>query len=572
MSYSAQEIRKARLDRFPVFLALVWRFLGLPKPTIVQRDIAKWLHNPGTDRLVLSAFRGVGKTWITVAFVLWCLFLNPELKIMVVSATKQSADQFSSFAKSLIHGMPLLRHLAARPDQDDRSDYWFVGPAGHSKDPSVKSIGINGQLTGSRADIIIFDDVEIPNNAQTFLLRQKLAERVTEGADVLKPDGLIIYLGTPQVEESLYAKLVRERGYSMRVWPAEIPSKPENYHGRLAPMIQAMMDAGVKPGTPTDPVRFDEEELAKRRLEKGAAGFALQFMLDVNPSEAEKRPLKLRNLIILPHVDPDMGHTKLLWSSEQQYMVKNLTPGGFDGDYYVNPFDRSKEMEKYGGTVMAIDPSGMGSDETAYAIVRYCQGMLYLVEVGGFLDGFGIPTLEKIAERAAFHKVNFIIDEVNYGGGMFRSLLKPHVASAFLAAGIRGGAFDEEYDGWSRGQKELRILDTLEPILASHRLVVDQKVIEADLPIQMKTEAYSFVWQMTRMERTKGALPHEDRLEAVAMACSYWTSRMDRDRDRALAMHREKAMQAELRKFKNTAFHIGKKPTRVGSPKTGLWN
>ncbi|WP_270994138.1 phage terminase large subunit, partial [Listeria seeligeri] len=93
-----------------------------------------------------------------------------------------------------------------------------VGPAQPDQSPSVKSVGINGQLTGSRADTIIADDIEVPKNSMTVVQREKLAELVKEFDAVLKPGGEIIYLGTPQTEESLYNKLP-ERGYVIRIWP-----------------------------------------------------------------------------------------------------------------------------------------------------------------------------------------------------------------------------------------------------------------------------------------------------------------------------------------------------------------
>jgi hypothetical protein len=51
------------------------------------------------------------------------------------------------------------------------------------------------------------------------------------------------------------------------------------------------------------------------------------------------------------------------------------------------------------------------------------------------------------------------------------------------------------------------------------------------------------------MARIKGCLPHEDRLEAVSMACGYWIERMRIDKDKALKTHKESLIDEELRKF-----------------------
>jgi len=213
-------------------------------------------------------------------------------------------------------------------------------------------------------------------------------------------------------------------------------------------------------------------------------------------------------------------------------------------------------MTAFTGTVMAIDPSGMGSDETAYAIVKYLHGTLYLVDAGGFTDGFSEVTLSRLAAAAKKHGVNYVIAEENYGGGMFNQLLKP-----FLNR-LQAGKFDDDWKPWAQTQKELRIINTLLPILEGHRLVVDRKVIEADLKVQEETPRYSFVQQFTRIHRAKGALPNDDRLDAVAMACAYWTERMDRDRDKALKNHKDELMEEELKRFMDHAFGFsGHAPT-----------
>jgi len=553
--YTADEIKAAGLHDFRVFLRQVWDFLLLPPPTPVQNDIAYNLQH-GPRRFIIQAFRGVGKTWITVAFVLWCLLLNPQLKILVVSANQQLADDFSKFCKQLIHGMPILQHLAPREGQRDSAISFDVGPATPSKDPSVKSAGITGQITGNRADIIVADDIEIPKNSYTHVMRDRLSGLVKEFDAVLKPEGRVIYLGTPQIEATLYS-ILGQRGYTIMVWPAEIPKRIEAYVGRLAQFVIRRIEQGAKPGDLVDPKRFSKEDLTERLASFGASGYALQFMLDTNPSDADRHPLKTRDLII-HDCDSEQGHVKLVWGGDKTMAMQDLQSGGFDGDFYVRAAWKSEEMAKYAGTVMAIDPSGRGQDETSYSIISTLHGMLYLRDVGGFISGFSEETLHSLATRAIRFGVNYLIDEPNYGGGMFRQLLKPVMSKVAEMARLnpadpnpnaRPPMFDEEWNGWASTQKEMRILDTLEPLVQSHRLVVDRRVIEADLQTQHDKSQYSFIQQFTRMARIKGCLPHEDRLESVSMGCQYWIERMRIDKDRALKTHKESLIDEELRKF-----------------------
>lgn len=544
--YSQAELKEFDLDDFRVFLVHAWKALGLPPPTKVQLDIAHYLQH-GPSRVIIQAFRGVGKSWITAAFVCWILLNDPQKKVMVVSAGETLAGDFTKFVKQLIDLMPMLHHLKPRPGQLDRADSFDVGPATASKDPSVKSVGITGQLTGSRADVLIADDVETPKNSYTHLLRDRLAELVKEFDAVLKPkpEARIIYLGTPQTETSLYNRLYRDRGYSVRIWPAEIPKNPERYHGHLAPYVQKLAEKWTY-GAPVDPDRFNTEDLDKRKASYGASGYALQFMLDTNPSDEERYPLKLKDLIV-HDLDAQMAHCKFVWGNAPELVIQDLAPGGLEGDKYHRAAWKSPEMAGYSRIIMAIDPSGKGSDETAFAVVAELHGLLFLLDIGGFKQGYHVDTLKALAGKCLRWKVSDVIIEENYGGGMFNELLRPHLAA------VGQGRIDDEFDGWSSTQKESRIIDTLGPVLASHRLVVNRQVLVEDLKVQQEDQAYSLVQQFTRLARVKGALPHEDRLEALSMACAYFMESMAKDQNRMLENQRQAALETELRKFMDNA-------------------
>lgn len=558
-------------------MAYVWEFLRLPEPTAVQIDIARYLQH-GPKRSIIQAFRGVGKSWITVAFVCWILFLDPHKNIKVVSAGEGLAGDFTKFALQLIRGMPLLQHLEPNPAKGQKAstEKFDVGPSSANRDPSVMSVGITGQLTGGRADVIVMDDIEIPKNSYTPLLRERLFKLVEEPDNLLKPlpESKIVYLGTPQVEQSLYSRLHKERKYAIRVWPAEVPADPNKYHGNLAPFILKMIEKGAPAGTPVEPKRFPRHILDDKLAGNGVAGYQLQFMLDTTPSDAERHPLKLKDLIIMD-CDLEMAPIKVAWTNDADKKVKELDAGGFDGDHYYKVAWRSDEMANYSQTVMAIDPSGKGADETAFVIVKFCHGMLYLMDAGGFRDGFGDATLSALAGKAVRWGVNDIIIEKNYGGGMFDSLLKPWLIKAGLEKEIelkrdglpvdrvRHGKIDEEYKGWANEQKEMRILDTLEPVVRSHKLIVSREVLDADSRQQKLEQKYSLIFQFTRMQRLRGALAHDDRLDALSMAVAYFTSKMARDQDKILDEEKERRKMEALRHHMRHVIGRGK-PQRRG--------
>jgi hypothetical protein len=535
------------LSDFRNFLYVVWKHLNLPDPTPVQYDIAQYLQH-GPTRSMISAFRGVGKSWVTSAYVCWLLLNDPQLNILVVSASKDRADAFSTFTKRLISELPILAHLQPGPGQRDSNIAFDVDPARASHAPSVKSVGITGQITGSRANVIIADDIETPNNSLTVTARDQLAERVKEFDAVLKPEGTrrIIYLGTPQTEQSLYNQLP-SRGYEVRVWPARVPMNVETYKGKLAPYVVKMIDDGVKAGTPVDPQRFNEMDLLEREASYARSGFALQFMLDTSLSDMDRYPLRLSDLMFMS-LDPRMAPAKLVWCNDPDKLIQDLPNMGLAGDRMYRPMWYSTEMAEYTGSVMSIDPSGRGKDQTGYAIVKILHGNLYVMEVGGFQDGFSETTLKSLAVIAKKHNINHCIIEENYGGGMFAQLFTP------VLARLHPTTVEEVKHSI---QKEKRMADVLEPVMNQHRLVFDINVIKADYRDDQDPR-YSLVYQMTRLTRDKGALRNDDKLDALSMAVQYWVEHMSRDTEKAATEHKEALLDKELEKFMGQV--LGAKP------------
>jgi len=537
-----------RVKNFKNFLYLCWRHLNLPEPTPIQYDIADYLQSPD-KRLVIEAFRGVGKSWITSAFVCHQLLLNPQRNILVVSASKSRADDFSTFTQRLIGEMPMLQHLQPRNNQRQSKVSFDVAPATASHAPSVKSMGITGQLTGSRADLIIADDVESANNSQTQLMRDRLGETVKEFDAIIKPEiGRIIFLGTPQTEMSLYNDL-EERGFKTRIWCALYPSKEQTtgYGHKIAPIIADVED---NEGKPTDPKRFDSVDLLERMSSYGKSGFNLQFMLDTTMSDANRYPLKLNDLIVLSGCSTwKEAPAKLQWASSPE-QIKAIDPDipnvGLKGDYYVAPMHTSPEFTPFEGSVMSIDPSGRGEDKTAYAVLKMLHGVLYLTAIGSLDGGYSDDTMGRLAQIAKQQNVNYVVIESNFGDGMATQLLKPIMASVHPC---------EIEEVRHNIQKEKRIIDTLEPLMNSHRLVIDDILIKEDFKLEPDHQLFR---QMTRITRDRGALRHDDQIDALAIAANYWVERMDRDTVLSYQQHKDDLLDRDLERFMENT--IGRKP------------
>ena len=507
---------------FKLFLQALWSQLDLPSPTRAQYAIADYLQH-GPKRLQIQAFRGVGKSWITGAFVLWTLFNDPEKKIMIISASKERADNMSIFLQKLIIETPWLAHLRPKADDSRWSRISFDVNCSPHQAPSVKSVGITGQLTGSRADLMILDDIEVPGNSMTEMMREKLLQLCTEAESILTPkqDSRIMYLGTPQTTFTIYRKLA-ERNYRPFVWPARVPRQLSNYEGLLAPQLQEDIDMGAEPWEVTDPDRFSGDDLLEREAAMGRSNFMLQFMLDTSLSDAEKFPLKFSDLIITS-VNPTQAPDSCVWCSDPRNVLKDLPTVGLPGDYFYSPMQLQGEWGPYQETICSVDPSGRGTDETAATYISQKNGFLYVHEVRAYRDGYSDSTLLDILRGCKRYNVTKLLIETNFGDGIVAELFRKHLQQTKQAIDV------EEVRATIR--KEERIIDALEPVMNQHRLIVDRGVVEWDYASN-KDEApekrllYMLFYQMSRMCREKFAIKHDDRLDSLAQGVKYFTDAM----------------------------------------------
>ena len=530
---------------FKLFLQALWEQLDLPHPTRAQYAIADYLQN-GPKRLQIQAFRGVGKSWITGAFVLWTLFNDPEKKIMIISASKERADNMSIFLQKLIIETPWLSHLQPKSDDARWSRISFDVNCSPHQAPSVKSVGITGQLTGSRADLMILDDVEVPGNSMTELMREKLLQLCTEAESILTPkdDSRIMYLGTPQTTFTIYRKLA-ERSYRPFIWPARFPRDITPYEGLIAPQLQEDIDNGAEKWETTDPDRFDNEDLLERESSMGRSNFMLQFMLDTSLSDAEKFPLKMADLIVTS-VNPTTAPDSIIWCSDKQNVLKDLPTVGLPGDYFYSPMQLQGEWTDYAETICSVDPSGRGTDETAAAYISQKNGFLYLHEMRAYRDGYSDNTLLDILRGCKKYGVTTLVVESNFGDGIVAELFNKHIQQTKQRILVK-----EER---ANVRKEERIIDTLEPVMNQHRLIVNKSVVDWDYNSN-KDEApekrllYMLFYQMSRMCREKYAVKHDDRLDALAQGVKYYTESFSISANEQMKQRKRDEFQDMLESF-----------------------
>lgn len=519
--------------------------------TDVQLDIGDWVANGPQYRMV-QAQRGQAKTTITAAYAVWKIIHNPATRVLIISAGSDMATEIANWIIQIINGMPELACL--RPDRSagDRSSvqafdihYSLKGP---EKSASITCIGITSNMQGKRADILIADDIESAKNSQTATQRARLHHLTLDFTSICST-GEIIWLGTPQSIDSVYNTLPG-RGTAIRIWPGRYPTAKEltEYDGFLAPMLMEAIKRNPRlqtGGGPTgdrgqviDPVLLNEDTLTKKEIDQGAAYFQLQHMLSTKLSDSNRYPLKTALLRVCAFDAEEMrgpmtiGHLRI-----DQHMI--TMP---DGHTLKEKLYRVQEATDFGliqGWHMYVDPSGGGAngDELAYAITGFLAGRVFLAAVGGRPGGLTDEAMDWLTAAAVKWKPKQISIEKNYGNGALAAIWLPKLRQAQVKENLPASDIEEV---WETGQKELRIIDILEPIIGGGKLVVHEDLIQSDWDQCQKypgdiRETYSLFWQLARITRDRGSLIHDDRLDAVAGSARHWVEFLSIDDEKAKA-------------------------------------
>lgn len=531
-----------------VFASLVLEktIVGQPKLNRTQKDILAFLLFGGKF-LGIQASRGMTKTVMAAIFCCFCLIHRPDYRIIVFSQNGKRAKEIAGWVVKIFQTLEILEVMLPDTYAGDRSSvesfdiHWLF--RGADKSPSVTCYSIESGAQGARADLILADDIESLQNSRTTQGREWLLEQSLE-FESINQYGRIIYLGTPQSVESIYNTLPG-RGYIMRIWPGRYPTKEqmEFYGDRLAPMFRKDIEnnpdlqsgGGIdgKLGKPTTPEMYDEPTLQDKELKQGIAKFMLQFMVNTGMADRDRYKLKLENLTVI-NFNAEQAPVMPVWNSDVRSIWQTAPRFGTrPQDKFYFAMNQTYETRKFDLTVMFIDPSGGGAksqDEMGFAITKLLGTYVYLYKVGGVQGGYREDELLKLVVAAKQAQVDIVYVEKNFGNGAHFAILKPLFEKHYPECRL------EEIN--STGQKEIRIIDTLEPLLGQHRLIVSQQVVMEDYqliqhyPAEVKM-TYSLFYQMGHITADRNSLRHDDRLDALAGAVAQIIQYIDYDQARA---------------------------------------
>ena len=274
---------------------------------------------------------------------------------------------------------------------------------------------------------MVLDDVEVPGNSMTELMREKFLQLCTEAESILTPKMIpefaflvLLRLPLPSTGSSENATISLSSG------PLDTPRNLSDYDDNLAPQIQEDLDMGAEAWGLTDGDRFDEEDLLEREAAMGRSNFMLQFMLDTSLSDAQKFPLKNSDLVVTsvnPSSAPDNCGLVLRPAERHQRTPHGWSPWRL----FLQSNAAQGEWGPYTETICSVDPSGRGSDETAAAYISQRHGFLFVHEMRAYHDGYSDNTLLDIIRGCKKYGASTLLIESNFGDGVVSELFRKHL-------------------------------------------------------------------------------------------------------------------------------------------------
>ncbi|MBY6260416.1 hypothetical protein EI613_00560 [Azospirillum sp. 412522] len=444
-------------DSFSAFVR-GWNAMVELKTPAHHARMAGWLeeHMAGQNRrMLLMAFRGSGKSTLVGLFAAWLLLRDPNRRLLVLAADLKLAMKMVRNVKRILERHPDCRHLKPPAKERDQwaADRFTVLRPMELRDPSMAAAGIGGNITGSRADVVICDDVEVPRNADTAVKRAALRERLSELEYVLVPDGAQLYVGTPHAQDSLYAEESDDGG----------PPFLDGFE-RLVLPVYVEDDAGNRSYAWKE--RFGEAHVARIRRSTGPNKFTSQMLL---------RPVSIADGVLdvgkLGRYDAELDYREALGRAVLTLDGVRLVSATCWWDpAFARP--AGEGAAKAGdGSVVAVVFAGENEH-------LYLHRVQYLAVDPRAEETEADQQCRQVSRFLADNHLSAVHVEINGLGRFLPGLLRKRLRDDRLAAGV--------VEQFSHTPKARRILEAFNALLADRRLLAHRQVWETPLIREMR--------------------------------------------------------------------------------------
>lgn len=529
--------RAQQLHSDPVeFAHYVMDMLGFSMDDLME-DIVRFITCSTDPSIMVKAQRGQAKSTLAAIGVVFDLMHHPHHRDGVIMAQAGLATDIITYVIRIIEALPELHCMLPDKKAGDRTGiqgydihHSLKGP---DKSPSLAPISLMSNLQGRRLDLAILDDLESEKNSATAEARASILKKAVDLYAIC--EWRIVWLGTPQSLDSIYFQLPA-MGTKVRVWPGRYPTVEEEafYGDTLAPFIKEKMEADPSlrtgggldgsRGQVTSPMLRDET-FHQQREALGKDWYELQYMLNATLSDANRKALNTKDIIVVQDsptfpvtINPGIG---------PGFQYKHLAGGKF---WDMTLPSGGSEARKAPIIRAYVDPAAGGNtsrDRTAFSVVGLVGGNLVILKYGTVKGGYDVSLMRELAEHLAEYKPVQVMIEKNMGHGAFTQVFQPVLKEVAALHNWNPGLTEELV----RTQKEVRIIDTLGPIMGRKSLWVTEKALREEgkyLTGLQAGEATSHnLWvQLGNITRTKGCLAHDDQLDSLSGACNMFLNEL----------------------------------------------
>lgn len=446
---------------------VIWNQTQSQTTPALHVKMAGWLeesHEHQRTNLLLMAFRSAGKSTMVGLYAAWLLYQNPCFRILVLAADHALAKKMVRNVKRIIERHPCTKHLKPKDKDQWAAERFTITRDTELRDPSMLAKGITANITGLRADIVICDDVEVPNTCDSPQKRQDLRERLAEIPYILVAGGKTLYVGTPHDYYSIYADTPRTEIGEEQIFL-------QGYERLEIPLLCAA-------GQSAWPDRYTSQVIDEFITSHGRNKFDSQMQLKpVNIAKAR--------------LDPDLV----------QYYNAEIA------------FDDIVTRALYIGDQKMIsasawwDPSlakANGDDSVLAIIFTGADNMLYLHHLEYIKTDPGIDLDEAthqcriVGNILKQYRIPYVLVETNGIGNFLPAILRKALAGMKGLTKVRGQS--------STSNKSARIIEAFDMALATRRLKVHERIKKTPFLMEMRE------WQPNK----SGC--KDDALDAVAGA------------------------------------------------------
>lgn len=152
-------------------------------------------------------------TVISVNYCVYRIAMDPNIKITIVSKTQERAKEYLYSIKQRLSHERWAKLQAVygsaggwKEDADTwKADRIYLSRDSTEKDPTVQALGIGGQITGARSNLIILDDVVTTSNAHEW--EKQLLWLQRDVVTRLGDNGKLLVVGTRIASNDLYREI-----------------------------------------------------------------------------------------------------------------------------------------------------------------------------------------------------------------------------------------------------------------------------------------------------------------------------------------------------------------------------